>query len=160
MSAAATKPTKETASPPPRPSSHADAAQPQSRLRVAVIGARPGATVELAPGQRFAAVDAGDMPKICVAEMVPAGGGTFKMMARVLPKEFTNSNRNLRLLGIPLSVDTMQRLIKTGFIQGHQETPQLYVFNYDSYLEFKTQCQAGEFWTPERRKIYSTYISY
>ena len=145
----------------PTPSTPTD----KNRLRDPVVGARAGVTVEIVPGQNFANLPAQDIPHHAIAELVPAGGGTFRPVARISGKMFTCHQKTLRLLNIPISKTTLIRLIQTGFIEGHQESPGIYVFDYESYLAHRQRCQKGDgcggsFWTEEKRKQYSKYIAY
>lgn len=119
---------------------------PSAQTIAPVVGALPGARVEVAPGRTFAPVSPEYVPTLAIAELVPAGDGTFRMMARICPRQFSCSAKNLRRLGIDISAQTMRRLINAGFVRGGKTTPNLYLFDYYSYLEHEKAASDPEFW--------------
>ena len=114
--------------------------------RVPVVGAKPGVEVELVPGKKFVPLAAADVHPVGVAELVPAGDGTFRPVVRVCPQWFSLSQANLRRLGIGISRAGLKRLIVAGFVRGMQVTPGVYQFDYFSYRAHEGQAADPEFW--------------
>jgi hypothetical protein len=116
-------------------------------LALHVIGAKPGATVELVPGKTFVPVSPSSVETIALAELVPAGDGTFRMVARVCPRCFTLTPTNLKRLGIAISVRGMRRLIDAGFVKGEAITPGVRQFDYFDYRRHEAAVASDpEFW--------------
>lgn len=112
-----------------------------------VIGCTPGTTVELVPGKRFIPLPPESLPPVALAEMVPAGGGTFRPVARICPRFFTVTRANLALLGIAIDVRTLVRLIEAGFVAGGFVSPGIRQFSFDSYQEHAARVMDDpEFW--------------
>ncbi len=72
-------------------------------LSLHVVGAKPGSSVEIVPGKTFLPLAPENVNTIALAELVPAGDGTFKAVVRICPRFFTVSRRDLRKLNIPIS---------------------------------------------------------
>ncbi len=119
---------------------------PAAATVLPVIGAKPGTLVEIIPGRKFVALPVNSVNQLAIAEMVPAGDGTFRIVARICPRYFSCSAKNLRRLGIDISKRTMQRLINGKFVRGQKTTPNLFQFDYFSYLEHEAAASDPEFW--------------
>ncbi len=112
-----------------------------------VVGAHPGTRVQIAPGATLAPIPAKSVPPFALAEWVPAGDGTWRMVARVCPEYFCCTQKNLVRLGIDVSKRTMQRLIVAGFVRGQKTTPGIYQFDYASYVAHVEAVAADpDFW--------------
>lgn len=114
---------------------------------IPVVGAAPGTTVELVPGKKFYDLPPAAVPPLGVAEWVPAGGGTYRFVARVLSRWHVLNSRTMRMLGIPCSHATLYRLIRANFIESRQTAPNTREFSYDSYLAHAEATKDPEFWT-------------
>lgn len=117
-----------------------------STTTIPVIGAAPGTTVELVPGKKFLPLPLAAMQPVAICEVVPAGEGTFRPVARVCSQWFSLNQENLRRLGIGISRAGMKRLIVAGFLVGQQTTPGVYQFDYFSFREHAAKAQNPEFW--------------
>lgn len=113
---------------------------------IPVVGARPGTTVMPMPGKTYVPLPAEAVDPVAVAEMVPAGDGTFRLVARVCPRWFPLSKKTLPRLGVGVSAAGMRRLIVAGFVVGRQVTPGIYQFDLRSYQEHERQTADPEFW--------------
>jgi hypothetical protein len=113
---------------------------------IPVIGALPGTLVELVPGKKFLPLPPATVEHVAVCELVPAGEGTFRPVARICPQWFSLNQENLRRLGIGISRAGMKRLIVAGFVVGQQTTPGVYQFDYFSYRAHAEKAQDPEFW--------------
>ena len=117
-------------------------------VTIPVVGARPGTTVQVVPGQRYVPLPADAWEPWGLAEMVPAGGGTLRPMVRICPRSFGCTTKNLRRLGIGISTNSMVRLIEAGFVASQKTTPGLYQFDYHSFRDHEARvAQDSEFWT-------------
>jgi hypothetical protein len=115
--------------------------------RVPVIGAKPGTTVQPEPGKKFAPITPDSLDRVALAELVPAGDGTFRAVARICPRYFTIRQDNLRRLGVAISAQGMIRLVRAGFVAGCQATPGITQFDYFDYLRHEGQVAADpDFW--------------
>ncbi len=120
---------------------------PSAPLRIHVVGARSGTNVEIVPGRTYLPLGAQDIDTIAVTELVPAGDGTFRPVARICPRWFTLTPANLRRLGIAISVRGLARLITAKFVTGLAVTPGVTQFDYFSYLAHEAAVAADpEFW--------------
>lgn len=116
-------------------------------LRVPVIGALPGTTVEPVPGQRYVALAADNViPPVAIAQLVPQGGGTYRLMAQIAPRWFAVTEENLKTLGIGISRKSMIKLIRAGFVEGQQTLPQVHQFDYHSWLAHLEASKESGFW--------------
>lgn len=116
-------------------------------LSVPVVGALPGVTVEPLPGQRFLPiVHDNPIPPVALAQLVPAGGGTYRLMAQITPRWFAVTGENLQKLGIGISRKSMVKLIRAGFVDGQQTLPQVHQFDYHSWLAHLTATAEPGFW--------------
>ena len=124
----------------PKPSS--------SPLAIHVIGAKPGAMVEIVPGKTYLALAPSKIETIGIHEWVPAGDGTYRAMVRVSPRWFTVSRRDFKKLQIAISESSLRRLIRAGLVTGHPVTPGCTQFDYFSYLGHMATVAAApeEFW--------------
>lgn len=113
---------------------------------VPVVGAVPGTLVEVVPGKKFVPLPITAVPPVAIAELVPAGDGTYRVVARICPQWFTCQSANLRKLGIGISGTSMLRLIRAGFVDGQQTTPQVHQFDYYSYQGHMQRAADPEFW--------------
>jgi len=119
---------------------------PSLARQLPVIGAKPGTHVEPLPGRKFVPLELEAIDAVAIAELVPAGDGTFRLVARICPQWFSCSTKNLRRLGIGISGSSMLRLIRAGFVEGRNETPQVTQFNYFSYRDHQIATNDPEFW--------------
>lgn len=118
-----------------------------SPLVIDLIGAKPGAKVELVPGKTFVSVQPAAVESVAVTELVPAGDGTFRVVARVCPRWFTVTPGNLKKLGIAISVRGLTRLIDGGFVLGMAVTPGVRQFDYFDYRRHEAAvAEDPEFW--------------
>jgi hypothetical protein len=113
---------------------------------VPVIGAAPGTVVELVPGKKYLPLPASAAPVVALCELVPAGGGTFRPVARICPQWFPATAEVIKQLGLGVSKSSLRRLIAAGFVRGQQSTPATYQFDYLSFREHAERCQDPEFW--------------
>jgi hypothetical protein len=119
-----------------------------SSLRLQVVGARAGTAVEIVPGKTYVSLKPEAMESLALAELVPAGDGTFRPVARICPRKFTISRANLRRLGIAISESGLRRLVTAGFVAGERITPGVHQFDYFDYLRHEAAVAADpEFWT-------------
>lgn len=117
-------------------------------LSLHVVGAKPGSSVEIVPGKTFLPLAPENVNTIALAELVPAGDGTFKAVVRICPRYFTVSRRDLRKLNIPISEMTLRRLITARFVSGQAVTPGVTQFDFFSYLDHVRRVDADpEFWS-------------
>lgn len=111
-----------------------------------VVGAKPGTFVTPLPGKTFIPLALDCVDYVALAELIPAGDGTFRVVARICPQWFSCSTKNLRRLGIGISGTGMLRLIRAGFVEGRNETPQITQFNFHSYRQHQLATNDPEFW--------------
>lgn len=111
-----------------------------------VVGAKAGAVAEVLPGQRIVPLPDAILPEVVVADVVPAGDGTFRLIGRVSPRWFPVKTEVLQKLGIGISRQSMKRLIWAGFVKGQLTIPGVFEFNYQSYLEHHAKATDPEFW--------------
>jgi hypothetical protein len=118
---------------------------------IEVLGAEPGTTVEVAPGQKIVPLPVDAARRVALVELIPAGDGTFRQIARVCPAMWTVSRDGLKKLQITISEMTMRRLIGAGFVQGCLVSP--YIMQFDVY-SYWAHCEAvradPEFWTQKQ----------
>ena len=120
---------------------------PTSSLHIAVIGAKPGTIVEIKPGKTFVSLTPESVDAIAVPEMVAAGDGTWRAVARICPRRFTISRKNLKRLGIAISDTGLIRLVRAGFVAGEKVTPGITQFDFLDYLRHqKAVGDDPEFW--------------
>lgn len=122
-----------------------------AQLQIPVIGARAGVTVEPVPGQRYSPVPAGDnvIHPVALAQLVPNGGGTYRLVAQISPRWFAVTSDNLRKLGIGISRKSMVKLIRAGFVTGSHTLPQVHQFDYQSWQAHLEATQTPGFWDRE-----------
>jgi hypothetical protein len=119
-------------------------AQPTS---IQVIGAKPGTTVQPVPGKVYYPLPDSGVELIGVAEMVPAGGGTWRPVVRVCPRRVPIRPDELKRLGIAISPAGMVRLVRAGFVAGGQTTPGINQFDYLDYRRHEAAVESDpEFW--------------
>ncbi|WP_414664892.1 hypothetical protein [Horticoccus sp. 23ND18S-11] len=112
-----------------------------------------GARFEVAPGKRIP-VPALPGPaeatplRYVLAEVVPLGGGTFRLVPRPVMEWMGLSQAALAKVGITLSENTLRRLGRAGFIRVRPVSPNRYEFNFTSWLEHCRRVEADpeEFW--------------
>lgn len=115
--------------------------------RVPLLGARAGVGVQVAPDKRITLHDTEPLERLCVAELIPIGGGTYRVVPRLATTWVRFSRDRLLKLGIELSENTMQRLGRAGFIRIRQPSPSSYEFDFQSWLNHCAQVEADpEFW--------------
>jgi hypothetical protein len=116
-------------------------------LSVPVIGALPGVTVEPLPGQRHVPIAADNViPPVALAQLVPQGGGHYRLVAQIAPRWFAVTTENLKKLGIGISRKSMIKLIRAGFVSGQQTLPQVHQFDYHSWLAHLEAVAEPGFW--------------
>lgn len=113
---------------------------------VPLIGGRPGVSVEIAPGKRIEVCDPDPIPRFVIAEMVPLGGGSYRVVPRVLNQWMGISQGTLAKLGITLSENTMRRLGRAEFFEVRQISPNRYEFNLQSWFAHAEKARDPEFW--------------
>lgn len=119
-----------------------------STATLPVVGAKPGATVQVVPGTRYVPLPYDAAEPICILETTPLGGGAFRYGARVNGRQFACTKKNLHRLGIDMSTRSLCRLIEAGFVAGQKSTPGLYQFDYHSLREHERRVAADpEFWS-------------
>lgn len=111
-----------------------------------LLGARPGVNVEVAPGHKAEIRDADPLPRYVLAELVPLGGGQYRVVPRPLVEWMSLSQGALDRLGITVSENTMRRLGRAGFIQVRQVSPSRVEFNVQSWFAHCERVQDLEFW--------------
>jgi hypothetical protein len=153
----------------PLPFSHSETLQsairnPQSAMQKVPIhpprNNRP-TTVEVAPGKSVVDAPAAEVRRIGVCDLVPQGDGTYKPVLRIHAQEVKLSPHTLRELGIGISIETMRRLIRAGFVQGARSAPNAYFFTLQSYFDHVERVRAAasvgdDFWTTENLTLYRT----
>lgn len=119
-----------------------------SPLRIQVVGARPGTTIEIVPGKTFFSLPPDSVDTIAVTELVPAGDGTFRPVARVCPRWWMLNAKNLKALNIAISDQSLARLVRAKFVRGQPITPRGIEFDYLDYLRHQAAvaADAEEFW--------------
>lgn len=117
-------------------------------LQIQVVGAKSGTAIEIVPGRTYMPLKPDSMETMALAELVPAGGGTFRPVARICPRRFTISRKNLKRLGIAISETGLRRLVMAGLVEGERITPGVHQFDYFDYLRHETAVRNDpEFWT-------------
>ena len=101
--------------------------------------------VEMAPGEHVVEVPPEVVPKIVVADLVPAGDGTYRLVAR------------RRELYIPLAeaaklvrfeYRSMLRLVRGGFLESDRPTPNSIRISLASWFEHQERVRRDpEFWS-------------
>ena len=123
---------------------------PSPPVRLPVIGARAGVTAEWAPGRRTELKDPEPIERFCIAELVPLGGGTFRVVPRVTSIWLPMTETWLARLGASISENTMRRLGAAGFIRTRQPSPNRHEFNLVSWVEHCAAVESDpEFWDRE-----------
>jgi hypothetical protein len=103
--------------------------------------------VEITPGHTYVSIPPDNIDTVAITELVPAGGGTFRPVARICPRWFTVARGNLKRLGIAISEQGMARLIRAKFVTGMNVTPGVMQFDYFSYLKHEADVAGDpEFW--------------
>ncbi|MBI5770870.1 MAG: hypothetical protein HZA93_24040 [Verrucomicrobia bacterium] len=98
--------------------------------------------VEIAPGKVCPPpVLPATGPGYTIAEVVPLGGGAFRLQPRPAIEWLGMTQSALRRVGITLSENTLRRLGRAGFIQVRPISPNRYEFNWQSWL---AHCAAVE----------------
>lgn len=116
-------------------------------LTVPVIGALPGTTVEPLPGQRFIPLRGDNViAPVALMQLVPEGGGSYRLVAQITPRWFAVTTENLHKLGIGISRKSMIKLIRAGFVCGQQTLPQVHQFDYHSWLAHLEATAGPGFW--------------
>ncbi len=115
-----------------------------------VIGTRTGITAEVAPGKRITIAEPEPLPRYVIAEAVPLGGGTYRIVPRLATNWISLSQGSLARLGITLSENTMRRLGRAGFIRIRAISPARYEFELQSWFQHCAATEADEeFWSRE-----------
>ena len=123
-----------------------------------ILFAKEPMEIEIAPGKTIVPLPPDAIEHVVIADLQPAGDGTYRPVARLARRWIINSAPNLKRYGIPLSSSSVKRLIRAGFIVGSKSTPKLYQFDYYSYLRHLEACKDPEFWDDRRRKIWQQSI--
>lgn len=88
-----------------------------------------------------------DLPRLILCEVIPLGGGTFRLQPRPLTDWVGFNQRVLDGLGISASQTTLRRLGVAGFIEVRQISPNRYEFSVSSWVTHCQRVQADpEFW--------------
>jgi hypothetical protein len=113
--------------------------------RVAIAGT-PHA-VEVVPGKTVADLPKAVMPRVGVADWLPAGDGTYRAVARIHEKFVRVTSRLIAQLGLGVSMQTLHRMGRAGFIDMPQVTPNTYLLSIESvYAHFRAVKDDPEFW--------------
>ncbi|HTJ78522.1 MAG TPA: hypothetical protein VL357_05960 [Rariglobus sp.] len=114
---------------------------------VPVIGTRPGVAVEIAPGKRMEITHPEPLEQYCIAELVPLGGGTYRVVPRLATLWLPVGKVALQKLGLTISEKTLHVLGRAGFIKVRQISISRYDFNLQSWLAHCAAVEADpEFW--------------
>lgn len=125
----------------------------QLTLDLPVVGALPGVTVEVMPGQKYVPiVQEKAIPPVAVVQLVPKGNGEYRLVAQILPRMFALTTENLQKLGIGLSRKSLIKLIRAKFVDGNQTMPGLHQFDYHSYLAHLDRAAVSGFWDAEHHR--------
>lgn len=131
----------------PLPDSNKKNRRSAQPLRISVVGARPGVEIEVVPGKSYLPLEPQDVDTLALAELVPAGDGTYRPVARICGRWWTLSRKNLRRLGIAISESGLARLVRAGFVRGMRVTPNITQFDYFDYLRHERAVyEDDEFW--------------
>jgi hypothetical protein len=110
------------------------------------------ATMQLAPGEKFADVPPDILPKVGIVRWIPSGDGSYRPKLQVL--EIWVRVTHAHLYGITIPRDTLVRLGNAGFIELSQPSPGHTAVNLDSLLAHIEACKDPEFWTETRQAQY------
>lgn len=117
-----------------------------------------GTTIPIAPDaitSRLLDAPAAVIPRIGVFDWQPAGDGTYRPIVR-LHECLVKASEFAPLVG--LNYLTLHRLLRAGFVEGSQPSPQVILVNATSYFLHQEATKDPDFWTPERRRKYSEVI--
>jgi len=95
------------------------------------------------------------IPRVGLFDWQPAGDGTFRPIVR-LHESLVKASELAPLVGI--NYLTLHRLIRAGFVEGSQPSPQVILVDATSYFAHQEAAKDPDFWTPERRLKYSAVI--
>lgn len=117
--------------------------------------------IEVAPGKKVVPLPDGvEWSRVAIVDWIPQGDNTYRPVARIHERWIRVSKENVRQLGLGLSVTTIYRLIRGGFIRGRQVSPGQWQVDLLSYeLHARAVEDDPEFWDdPERRQRYRESI--
>jgi len=106
--------------------------------------------LEIAPGREVAAPPAIELPPAVLCEVIPTGGGEFRL--RPIVCEWVEFNqRTLRALGLERQARTLTRLATAGFIRMRRLSPLRSQLHLPSLLAHCEAVEADpEFWNEAR----------
>lgn len=111
------------------------------------------ATLELAPNRRVAAPVLPELPKCILCEVLPIGGGDFRL--RPLGEEWVTLTPSVKkAIGVERSARTLYRLHTAGFVRLRKISPGVWQLHVPSFLAHCKAVEADQyFWDDtERRK--------
>jgi hypothetical protein len=119
---------------------------------VAMQQSSPAPKIEAAPGKSVTmhapAFSPDELPKFMTAQVVPLGGGAFRLQPRPLNAWVSFSRRDLDRLGITISQTTLRRLAVAKFIEVRQISPSRHELSLQSWFAHCDRVQNDpEFWT-------------
>lgn len=107
----------------------------------------PNVQIEVRPGQKVAPLPEKAIPKLAIAKWVPAGDGTYRPVASIEGRAIRLTPDTVAQLKLPASYATIRRLVVAGFVDGGKVTPNLWVFDPESYLRHQNNVFSDEeFW--------------
>lgn len=114
--------------------------------------ANTDATIQVAPGERYADLPAELAPRVGIVRMVPVGEGLYKPRLQVMENwvRVTETEQ----FGIYISRDTLVRLGVAGFVPISQPSPQIITISLEGLLDHIEKCKDPEFWTERRMHQY------
>ena len=120
-------------------------------ISMPVHGCRPGIVVEYVPGKRAEIKDPDPLEeRFCIAELVPIGGGNYRVVPRIALTWLRFGREDLRRIGVRVSQSTLHRLGRAGFINIRQISPSCYELDYQSWTTHCAAVEADpEFWDRE-----------
>lgn len=117
-----------------------------------------GTTLPIAPDaltRRVIDAPTAAIPRVGLFDWQPAGDGTFRPIVRI-HECMVRASEFAPLVGI--NYLTLHRLIRAGFVEGSQPSPQVILVNATSYFAHQEATRDPDFWTAARRQKYSEVI--
>ena len=129
---------------------------PKTRTVQLVPSGKTIRAVELAPGQ-LRALDLPPVQTYGILQFVPdPSGEKYIPRLRTWGPQVDLREDVLKSLGLgDISVRQVRRLAHAGFVRIAEVTPRKQLLDIQSLVDFITDTQTGEYWTPERRRAYS-----
>lgn len=113
--------------------------------------------VEVAPGQWTApAIDPADVPRFGIVRLMRQQDGSYLPILKHYSQYIKITEGLPEALGyIGLSYTTLYRLCHAGFIKSSKPSPLVILIDILSLADHVEAARDPEFWTPERRRIWS-----